>query len=102
MCATSPFLFTVILAVASRFHQDPTLHNKIYEEAHRCFVECVSEGERSIESVQACCILTVWTYPPTGESAAAGREERPKRAWLYGGAVRSSSASFSAAPRTTL
>lgn len=30
----------------------------------------------------------MWTYPPTGESAAAGREERPKRAWLYGGAVR--------------
>ncbi|GAA5927886.1 hypothetical protein JCM3775_002755 [Rhodotorula graminis] len=87
VCATSPFLFTVILAVASRFHQDPTLHNKIYDEAHACFVECVSDGERSIESVQACCILTVWTYPPTGESAAAGREERPKRAWLYGGAA---------------
>ncbi|GAA5821837.1 hypothetical protein JCM3770_005556 [Rhodotorula araucariae] len=87
VCATSPFLFTVILAVASRFHEDPTLHNKIYEEAHRCFVECVSDGERSIESVQACCILTVWTYPPTGDSAAAGREERPKRAWLYGGAA---------------
>lgn len=83
MCATSPFLFTVILAVASRFHADPTLHEKIYEEAHRCFVECVSEGERSVESVQACCILTVWTYPPTGESVAAGREERPKRASLY-------------------
>ncbi|BGP41663.1 hypothetical protein JCM10449v2_005654 [Rhodotorula kratochvilovae] len=87
VCATSPFLFTVILAVASRFHADVTLHNKIYEEAHRCFVECVSDGERSIESVQACCILTVWTYPPTGDSAAAGREERPKRAWLYGGAA---------------
>ncbi|GJN92676.1 hypothetical protein Rhopal_005711-T1 [Rhodotorula paludigena] len=85
VCATSPFLFTVILAVASRFHSDPTLHQKIYEEAHRCFVECVSNGERSVESVQACCILTVWTYPPTGESAAAGREERPKRAWLYFG-----------------
>ncbi|BGP26037.1 zn(2)-C6 transcription factor [Rhodotorula toruloides] len=83
VCATSPFLFTVILAVASRFHADPTLHEKIYEEAHKCFVECVSDGERSVESVQACCILTVWTYPPTGESVAAGREERPKRASLY-------------------
>ncbi|KAI5474642.1 Zn(2)-C6 transcription factor [Pseudohyphozyma bogoriensis] len=31
----SPFLFTAILAVASRFHPDPTLHQKCYDEAHR-------------------------------------------------------------------
>ncbi|GAA5871491.1 hypothetical protein JCM1840_002908 [Sporobolomyces johnsonii] len=85
VCATSPFLFTVILAVASRFHSDPTLHSRIYEHAHQCFVECLSDGERSVEAVQACCILTVWTYPPKGEGDAAGREERPKRAWLYFG-----------------
>ncbi|GAA5953640.1 hypothetical protein JCM21900_003370 [Sporobolomyces salmonicolor] len=85
VCATSPFLFTVILAVASRFHSDPTLHSRIYEHAHQCFVDCLSDGERSVEAVQACCILTVWTYPPKGEGDAAGREERPKRAWLYFG-----------------
>ncbi|GAA5884889.1 hypothetical protein JCM16303_005337 [Sporobolomyces ruberrimus] len=85
VCQKSAFLFTVILAVASRFHSDPTLHNKIYEEAHQCFVDCLSEGERSVEAVQACCILTVWTYPPKGEGDDAGREERPKRAWLYFG-----------------
>ncbi|GAA6038041.1 hypothetical protein JCM8097_007513 [Rhodosporidiobolus ruineniae] len=97
VCATSPFLFTVILAVASRFHSsdspsspldasaDPTLCTRIYDEAHACFVECLSEGERTIEAVQACCLLTLWTYPPTSENAAAGREERPKRAWLYFG-----------------
>jgi hypothetical protein len=87
VCQKSAFLFTVILAVASRFHSDPTLHNKIYEEAHQCFVDCLSEGERSVEAVQACCILTVWTYPPKGEGDDAGREERPKRAWLYFGMV---------------
>ncbi|GAA5942811.1 Zn(II)2Cys6 transcription factor [Sporobolomyces koalae] len=85
VCQKSPFLFTVMLAVASRFHSDPTLHNKIYEEAHQCFVDCLSMGERSVEAVQACCILTVWTYPPKGEGDDAGREERPKRAWLYFG-----------------
>ncbi|GAA5913599.1 Zn(II)2Cys6 transcription factor, partial [Sporobolomyces salmoneus] len=85
VCQKSAFLFTVILAVASRFHSDPNLHNKIYEEAHQCFVDCLSEGERSSEAVQACCILTVWTYPPKGEGDDAGREERPKRAWLYFG-----------------
>ncbi|GAA6064356.1 hypothetical protein JCM10212_001837 [Sporobolomyces blumeae] len=85
VCQKSPFLFTVVLAVASRFHSDPTLYNKIYEEAHQCFVDCLSEGERSVEAVQACCILTVWTYPPKGEAGDAGREERPKRAWLYFG-----------------
>ncbi|GAA5955855.1 hypothetical protein JCM3765_000017 [Sporobolomyces pararoseus] len=85
VCQKSAFLFTVILAVASRFHSDPTLHNKIYEEAHQCFVDSLSEGERSVEAVQACCILTVWTYPPKGEGDDAGREERPKRAWLYFG-----------------
>jgi len=87
VCQKSAFLFTVILAVASRFHSDPTLHNKIYEEAHQCFVDCLSDGERSVEAVQACCILTVWTYPPKGEGDDAGREERPKRAWLYFGMV---------------
>ncbi|KAM0752863.1 hypothetical protein T439DRAFT_184423 [Meredithblackwellia eburnea MCA 4105] len=81
----SPFLFTVICAVASRFHKDPNLHVSCYEEAHACFVECVATGERSLESVQACMILTLWTSAPREGTG----EDRPKRAWLYfGNAVR--------------
>lgn len=79
VCAKSPFLFTVICAVASRFHSDPNLHVKCYDEAHACFVDCVANGERSIESVQACMILTVWTNAPKKA------EDRPQRAWLYFG-----------------
>lgn len=73
MCARSPFLFTVICAVASRFHADPSLHVKCYDEAHTCFVECVANSERSIEMVQACLILTVWTNAPKNT------EDRPQR-----------------------
>ncbi|KAL8276774.1 hypothetical protein RQP46_010830 [Phenoliferia psychrophenolica] len=79
--ARSPFLFTVICAVASRFHSDASLHVACYEAAHVCFVDCVAGGERSLESVQACMILTVWTSAPREGSG----EDRPKRAWLYFG-----------------
>ncbi|GAA93480.1 hypothetical protein E5Q_00121 [Mixia osmundae IAM 14324] len=79
VCAKSPFLFTVICAVASRFHPNVDLHVACYDEAHKCFVACVDEGERSIESVQACLILTVWANAPKGA------EDRPRRAWLYFG-----------------
>ena len=82
--ARSPFLFTVICAVASRFHSDASLHVACYEAAHVCFVDCVAGGERSLESVQACMILTVWTSAPREGSG----EDRPKRAWLYFGMVR--------------
>ncbi|KDE06812.1 hypothetical protein MVLG_02849 [Microbotryum lychnidis-dioicae p1A1 Lamole] len=80
VCARSPFLFTAICAVASRFNPDPTLHVKCYDEAHACFVDTVANGERSIESVQALMILTVWTSAPKKEA-----EDRPQRAWLYFG-----------------
>ncbi|SCZ88690.1 BZ3500_MvSof-1268-A1-R1_Chr10-2g03047 [Microbotryum saponariae] len=80
VCARSPFLFTAICAVASRFNPDPTLHVKCYDEAHACFVDTVANGERSIESVQALMILTVWTSAPKKDA-----EDRPQRAWLYFG-----------------
>ncbi|SCV73644.1 BQ2448_6074 [Microbotryum intermedium] len=80
VCARSPFLFTAICAVASRFNPDPTLHVKCYDEAHACFVDCIANGERSIESVQALMILTVWTSAPKKDT-----EDRPQRAWLYFG-----------------
>lgn len=73
VCTRSPFLFTVICAVASRFHADPTLHVKCYDEAHACFVDCVANSERNIEMVQACLILTVWTNAPKNT------EDRPQR-----------------------
>ncbi|KAK4051785.1 hypothetical protein OIO90_004609 [Microbotryomycetes sp. JL221] len=85
VCARSPFLFTAICAVASRFNSDPTLHVKCYDEAHACFVETIASGERTIEIVQACMIMTMWG------SAPKGTEDRPQRAWMYFGmAVRMS------------
>ncbi|KAM0789962.1 hypothetical protein ACM66B_005296 [Microbotryomycetes sp. NB124-2] len=85
VCARSPFLFTAICAVASRFNSDSTLHVKCYDEVHNCFVETIASGERSIEIVQACMILTMWG------SAPKGTEDRPQRAWMYFGmAVRMS------------
>ncbi|KAK4047607.1 Phosphatidylinositol 4-kinase pik1alpha (PI4-kinase)(PtdIns-4-kinase) [Microbotryomycetes sp. JL201] len=85
VCARSPFLFTAICAVASRFNSDSTLHVKCYDEVHNCFIETIASGERSIEIVQACMILTMWG------SAPKGTEDRPQRAWMYFGmAVRMS------------
>jgi hypothetical protein len=75
----SAFLFTVICAVASRFHPDTDLHVPCYEEAHACFVEIVATGERSLESVQACLVLTAWACEPKKA------EDRPRRASLYFG-----------------
>jgi hypothetical protein len=72
-------VFTVVCAIAARFDPDPSLHVKCYEEAHHCFVSMVAEGERSLESVQACLLLTAWC------SAPKGWEDRPQRAWLYFG-----------------
>ena len=80
VCARSPFLFTVICAVGSRFHSDPELQSKCYEEAHQCFVGIVASGtQRNIESVQACLILTAWAHAPKQS------EDRPRLAWLYFG-----------------
>jgi hypothetical protein len=77
VCARSVFLFTVVCAVASRFHHDTNLHIPCYEEAHACFVDTVATGERSLESVQACLVLTAWACEPKEA------EDRPKRASLY-------------------
>ncbi|KAH8918335.1 hypothetical protein BT69DRAFT_1338248 [Atractiella rhizophila] len=82
LIAKSTFLFTTICAVASRFHKDVNkLQERCYDEAHECFVNCIREGETSLESVQACMLITAWCSSPKQN----GWENRPQRAWLYFG-----------------
>lgn len=40
----------------------------------------IVNGERTIEAVQACMLLTVWTAAPK-----AAVDDRPQQAWLYHG-----------------
>ena len=79
VCSRSGFLFTVICAVGSRFHPDPELEVKCYEEAHVSFLNAIATGDSSLEACQASLILTVWAHAPYKA------EDRPRLASLYFG-----------------
>ena len=79
VCARSSFLFTVICAVGARFHPDPDLESRCYEEAHLAFLNAIASGDSSLEACQACLILTVWSHAPKLA------EDRPRLASLYFG-----------------
>lgn len=78
VCGRSPFLFTVILAIASRFYtRRPDLHAKCLRQATKEAFSCLERGFKSVEIVQAFLLLTLWGKP-------AQRFEEDK-SWIFAG-----------------
>ncbi|CAO1621769.1 unnamed protein product [Sympodiomycopsis kandeliae] len=78
VCGRSPFLFTVILAIASRYYAPrPDLHTKCLQQATKEAFRCLEKGFKSIEIVQAFLLLTMWGQP-------ARRFEEDK-SWIFAG-----------------
>lgn len=78
VCGRSPFLFTVILAIASRYYAArPDLHIKCLQQATKEAFRCLEKGFKSVEIVQAFLLLTMWGQP-------ARRFEEDK-SWIFAG-----------------
>lgn len=78
VCGRSPFLFTVILATASRYYtRRPDLHKKCLRQATKEAFGCLERGFKSVEIVQAFLLLTMWGQP-------AQRFEEDK-SWIFAG-----------------
>lgn len=78
VCGRSPFLFTVILAIASRYYtRRPDLHIKCLRQATKEAFSCLERGFKSVEIVQAFLLLTMWGQP-------ARRFEEDKT-WIFAG-----------------
>lgn len=78
VCGRSPFLFTVILAIASRYYTArPDLHTKCLQQATKEAFRCLEKGYKSVEIVQAFLLLTMWGQP-------AKRFEEDK-SWIFAG-----------------
>lgn len=78
VCGRSPFLFTVILAIASRYYaRRPDLHAQCLRQATKEAFNCLERGFKSVEIVQAFLLLTMWGQP-------ARRFEEDK-SWIFAG-----------------
>ncbi|KAL9932991.1 hypothetical protein V8E36_008246 [Tilletia maclaganii] len=79
ICARSPFLFTVVCCVASRYysHKRPDLYAKCLAEARRLAFDIMSRGYKSVEIVQGFLLLSMWNQP-------SERYETDKT-WLFSG-----------------
>jgi hypothetical protein len=72
----SSFLFTAVLAAAAKLLH-PALRKSLLSHAEELFIESFRCGAKSVETIQAICILTYW------------KEARDNRAWLnVGHAIR--------------
>ncbi|KII88984.1 hypothetical protein PLICRDRAFT_53481 [Plicaturopsis crispa FD-325 SS-3] len=61
---SSPFLFTVIIALASRYHtRKPALHSLAIEFAWLAAVNALTVGRKSVEICQALLLLSVYPAP---------------------------------------
>ncbi|KAJ5331974.1 hypothetical protein N7476_001757 [Penicillium atrosanguineum] len=58
----SPFLFTTVLAAASKAFNS-ALYTTLHAHAEDLFSQCLRKGEKSTELVQAILILTYWKEP---------------------------------------
>lgn len=64
VCARSPFLFTAILSIASRFYtRRPDLHTHALRYAKQCALTTLEHGFKSVEIVQAFLFLSLWGEP---------------------------------------
>ena len=58
----SPFLLSAILSASSKaFH--PPLHSQLQAHAEKLLGKAFSQGEKSVEVVQAILVLTYWKEP---------------------------------------
>ncbi|CAD6976042.1 unnamed protein product [Tilletia controversa] len=79
ICARSPFLFSAVCCVASRYysHKRPDLYAKCLAEAKRCAFDIMHRGYKSVEIVQGFLLLSMWNQP-------SERYETDKT-WLFSG-----------------
>ena len=78
ICSRSPFLFTCICTVASKFYtRRPDLHQKCLSLVKKVAFDVMSRGFKSIEIVQGFLLLSMWNQP-------AERFEEDKT-WLFSG-----------------
>lgn len=78
ICGRSPFLFTVICTIASKFYKKkPELHKKCLEITRKSAYVIMSRGFKSVEIVQGLLLLSLWPTP-------SQRFEEDKT-WLYSG-----------------
>lgn len=74
----SPFLFTAVCAVASKFYpKRRDLHPRCLGAAKRCAFDVLVKGYKSVEIVQALLLLSLWNQP-------AERFEED-RTWAFSG-----------------
>ncbi|PWN36324.1 uncharacterized protein FA14DRAFT_114933, partial [Meira miltonrushii] len=78
VCGRSPFLFTVICTIASKYYKKrPDLHQQCLEVVRKCAYVVMSRGFKSVEIVQGFLLLSVWQTP-------SQRFEEDKT-WLFSG-----------------
>lgn len=78
ICGRSPFLFTVVCTIASKFYSKrPDLHMQCLEVVRKCAYVIMSRGFKSVEIVQGFLLLSMWQTP-------AQRFEEDKT-WMFSG-----------------
>jgi len=78
VASRSPFLFTVICAIASRYYtKNPQLYNKVMDAAQELAVSMIKSSFKSVEIMQGFLMLANWSKP------AVRYEE--DRTWTYTG-----------------
>lgn len=78
ICSRSPFLFTCVCTVASKFYaKRPELHLQCLQQAKKSAYMIMSRGFKSVEIVQGFMLLCLWNQP-------AERFEEDKT-WLFSG-----------------
>ncbi|KAA1469252.1 hypothetical protein DENSPDRAFT_834825 [Dentipellis sp. KUC8613] len=83
VCSRSPFLLTVICAIASKFYPArPELHPKLSDLARKMAFNVPAQGYKSVEIVQAYLLMTLWGCGPVE------RYEQDKTWLILGLAIR--------------
>lgn len=83
VCSRSPFLLTVICAIASKFYPDrPDLHPRLNRIVKKLSFNVPERGFKSLEIVQAYLLLALWGCGPVE------RFEQDKTWLLLGLAIR--------------
>ncbi|SOV05633.1 uncharacterized protein UDID_06361 [Ustilago sp. UG-2017a] len=78
ICSRSPFLFTCVCTVASKFYEKrPDLHSKCQALTRKVAFDVVNRGFKSIEVVQGFLLMAMYAQP-------AERFEEDKT-WMYSG-----------------
>ncbi|KAF5371848.1 hypothetical protein D9615_009547 [Tricholomella constricta] len=75
-CYRSPFLFTVICAIASRFYSErPELYSQVMQYAQQAAGMALISGHKNVEMCQAYILLSLYPVP--------AKRWEDQRSWLY-------------------